>query len=89
MLPAITVLMILMVFLGHCRDFYYINDLQTTAYYQCFKQQGYNQVTTYIQPSLPDYTDQCFQHMRNIKNAGLELGVVLILCRSLTPEEQV
>ena len=84
-----TVLVILMIFLGHCRDLHYVNTYQTTAYYQCFKQQGYNQVGTYLQPYFPETVSQCIQNMLNIKNAGLGLEVMLVVCRRFTPEEQV
>ena len=89
MLRALSVLMIFMVFLGHCRDFYYINEYQTTAYYQCYKQQGYNQTGGYIEPHYPSSIDESIQNMKNAKNAGLELSVALIICRTLTPEQQV
>ena len=87
MLRALSV--VLMVFLGHCRDFYYMKEYQTTAYYQCYKQQGYNQVSVFILPHYPSTIEESIQNMINAKSAGLELGVQLIICRTLTPEQQV
>ena len=90
MLRALTALLVPLILLqGHCRDFYYIDDYQTTSYYQCFKQQGYSHITLYIEPYLPQFIRQQIQNMINAKSAGLELGVVLILSRSISPQEQV
>lgn len=79
MFQGLAVLTVLMVFLGHCRDFYYINDFQTTAYYQCYKQQGSNQASVYVEPNQPGSIEESIRNMRNAKNAGLELEVLLML----------
>lgn len=82
-------ILFMLIFYTQTRDSYYIGDFQTTAYYQCYKQQGYNHVTISIEPYYPEDISKSIQNMFNAKNAGLELGVMLILCRTMTPQEQI
>ena len=90
MLKSIAVILFIsLLFQTQARDFYYISENRTTAFYQCYRQQGYNHVTLPFEPFYPKNVNGSFQNMVNAKSAGLELGVQLILCRTMTPEQQV
>lgn len=84
-----TILFIFLLFQTEVHDYFYINSIQTTAYYQCYKQQGSSYVILPLEPINPEDIPDAIQNMINAKNAGLGLGVILFLCRTMTPEEHI
>ena len=65
--------MLLLLCLVSCRDLNYIYNEQTTAFYKCYKEKGYNQVLLFIDSNPTGIDAKSVQNVINAKNAELSV----------------
>ena len=77
---------ILLLVLGqiHCRSFLYSNDPQKTAYYQCYKQQGFSRVGLNLIYTEEEIDESDAQNFYNALSAGLVVETVIAPFRCRT-----